>query len=314
MKPQGLWVTAANQVEICDSNLGEGILLHALYSGISRGTESIVFYGNVPESEFDRMRAPCQEGEFSFPVKYGYSSVGKIMEGENSGRLAFSLHPHQDVYRVPQHLIHLLPESLPAERAVLAANMETALNVVWDSGALPGDRIAVIGAGVVGALVGYLLAKIPGTEVTLIDLNPARESLARSLGCNFALPEVAPKECDLVIHTSGSEAGLQLALEIAGQEAKIVEASWYGSKMPALPLGGAFHSRRLKIVSSQVGNISPNRAPRWSLQRRMAKALELLADPILESLISGETQFSELPASYAGILTDPNTLCHRVRY
>lgn len=307
-------MVAQKQAEIRDVKLGNGVLVKALFSGISRGTESIVFNGRVPISEHQRMRAPFQEGVFSFPVKYGYCSVVEIMEGEDAGRVAFALYPHQDFFRVPEGFLHLLPENVPAERAVLAANMETALNVVWDSSALPGDRVAVIGAGVLGSLVGFLLAKIPGTEVTLVDLNPNREKLARGLGCNFAQSEKAPTECDLVIHTSSSEAGLQLALDIAGQEAKIIEASWHGSNTPAIALGGAFHSKRLSLISSQVGNISSNQLARWGTKRRMEKALELLADPALDSLISGETAFSELATGYAEILSSPSTLCHRVRY
>jgi len=191
--PKALWVVAQNQAEIKEAKLGEGILVKALFSGISRGTESIVFEGKVPLSEHQRMRAPFQEGDFSFPVKYGYCSVVEIQEGEHSGKVAFALFPHQDLFRVPESHLHLLPENVPAERAVLAANMETALNVVWDSKALPGDRVAVIGAGVLGSLIGFLLAKIPGTEVTLIDLNPDREQLAKGLGCNFASSESSPQ-------------------------------------------------------------------------------------------------------------------------
>jgi threonine dehydrogenase-like Zn-dependent dehydrogenase len=192
--------------------------------------------------------------------------------------------------------------------------METALNVLWDSGASAGDRIAVIGAGVLGSLIGYLAAKLPGAEVTLIDLNPARVELASKLGCSFALPDDAPVDCDVVIHTSASERGLSLALEIAGQEATVLEASWFGSDTVNLSLGAAFHSKRLRIISSQVGSVPAARAPRWSHKRRMLKALELLCDPVLDVLISGESDFSELPEQYGRVLSDPETLCHRIRY
>ncbi|MEM7710460.1 MAG: zinc-binding alcohol dehydrogenase, partial [Pseudomonadota bacterium] len=207
-----------------------------------------------------------------------------------------------------------LPDDLPAQRAVLAANMETALNILWDSGATAGDRIAVIGAGVIGALSGYLAAQLPGSEVTLADTRPERAALAASLDCAFALPSDVPGDCDVVIHASATADGLSLALNCAGRDATVVEASWYGDGATPIPLGGAFHSRRLNLVSSQVGHVPPAQTPRWTHRRRMAKAIDLLRDPKLEMLISGETLFQDLPERYGTILGDPNTLCHRIRY
>lgn len=288
--------------------------LRMLFSGISRGTERLVLSGRVPPVEHDRMRGPGQEGEFPFPVKYGYCAVVEVLEGPDAGRTGFALFPHQDRFRLPEGAVTPLPDGLPPERAVLAANMETALNVIWDSGAGPGDRVAVIGAGVVGALCAYLAARLPGAEVTLCDVNPARADLARALGCGFALPATMPRDCDAVIHASASPAGLALALEIAGPEAQVTEASWYGTGDVPVPLGAAFHSRRLRIVGSQVGTIPPARAPRWTYRRRLAKALDLLCDPALDALISGQTEFADLPAAYPAILAAPETLCHRVRY
>jgi threonine dehydrogenase-like Zn-dependent dehydrogenase len=207
-----------------------------------------------------------------------------------------------------------VPSGVPPERAVLAANMETALNVIWDGGVGPGDRVAVIGAGVVGALAGRLAARIPGTDVTLVDVNPARAALAAALGCAFAAPEDAPGNCDVVIHASASAAGLEAALAVAGPEATVVEASWYGDRAVEVGLGGGFHSQRLRLISSQVGRLPPSRAPRWNHARRLRLALDLLADPALDVLISGETVFEDLAEQYAAILDDPATLCHRVRY
>ena len=314
MTARALWCTGSESSELRPTELGQGVLVQTLFSGISRGTERLVFEGRVPQSEWVRMRAPNQEGDFSFPVKFGYCAVGRISEGLLAGQEVFALYPHQDSFRVAENMLYPLPKDLPADRAVLAANMETALNVLWDSGASAGDRIAVIGAGVLGSLIGYLAAKLPGAEVTLIDLNPAREELASKLGCSFALPDDAPADCDVVIHTSASERGLSLALEIAGQEATVLEASWFGSDTVNLSLGAAFHSKRLRIISSQVGSVPADRAPRWSHKRRMLKALELLCDPVLDVLISGESDFSELPEQYGRVLSDPETLCHRIRY
>jgi threonine dehydrogenase-like Zn-dependent dehydrogenase len=294
--------------------MGEGVLVKTLFSGISRGTERLVFEGRVPQSESSRMRALFQEGDFSFPVKFGYCSVGQIQEGELAGRQVFTLYPHQNIYRIPTAMLNFLPEGLDPERAVLAANMETALNIVWDSGVSAGDRVSVIGTGVVGALVGYLIARIPGTEITLVDINPSRASLAQTLGCKFALPKDAPVDNDVVIHTSSASSGIELALEIAGQEATIVEASWFGDRPVSLVLGGAFHSRRLRLISSQVGNLPAAKTPRWNHQRRMAMALDLLKDPKLDELVSGESAFEDLAENYSKILTSTDTLCHRIRY
>lgn len=314
MTAPALWCTAPDQVEIKPGNLGDGVLVEALYSGISRGTERLVASGRVPQSEYTRMRGPGMEGDFPFPVKYGYCSVGRVTEGALQGRAVFALFPHQTRYRLPENALTPLPADVPPERAVLAANMETALTILWDSAAGAGDRIAVIGAGVVGALVAYLAAQIPGADVTLVDVNPDRADLAKALGLDFAAPDDAPVDCDVVINTSASSAGLALALSSAGQEATVVEASWHGDSAVTVPLGGAFHSRRLRVISSQVGHIPAARLPRWTYGRRLSKALELLRDPRLDVLISGETAFEDLPDAYAGILAAPGTLCHRIRY
>lgn len=314
MTAPALWCIAPDKAEIRPGAVGEGILVEALFSGISRGTERLVAAGRVPSSEYERMRGPGMEGEFPFPVKYGYCSVGRVAEGDFKGHAVFALFPHQSQYRLPESALTLLPETLPPERAVLAANMETALTILWDSGAGAGDRIAVIGAGVVGALVASLASRLPGADVTLVDINPDRSDLADALGVGFARPGSAPKDCDVVIHTSASEVGLSLSLSLAGQEATVVEASWHGDSAVSVPLGGAFHSRRLRLISSQVGNIPAARLPRWTYRRRLAKALDLLCDPRLDVLISGETAFEDLPKAYTGILAAPGTLCHRIRY
>lgn len=313
MTAHALWCVAEGRAELRPAFEGTGHAYRALFSGISRGTERLVAEGRVPPSEFSRMRAPFQEGEFPFPVKYGYAMVAEGMDGPFAGRAVFSLHPHQDRFRLPEAAVLPLPDGVPPSRAVLAANMETALNILWDSGAGAGDRIAVVGAGVVGALTGYLAARLPGAEVALIDPQP-RGDLARMLGCVHALPHAADGDCDVVIHASASAAGLALALDLAGPEAAVVEASWHGAGETPVALGGAFHSRRLRLISSQVGALPPVRRPRWTFRRRLEKALSLLSDPVLDALISGETAFADLPAAYPGILAAPQTLCHRIRY
>jgi threonine dehydrogenase-like Zn-dependent dehydrogenase len=314
MSATALWCIAPRKVALRPAQLGDGVGVETLFTAISRGTERLVFEGRVPPSEAQSMRAPAQEGAFPFPVKYGYCAVGRVTEGDMRGQTVFALHPHQTRFRMDRAMLTPLPEGLPPERAVLGANMETALNILWDSGAAPGDRIAVIGAGVLGALAGYLAARLPGADVTLVDTAPARAPLAQALGCAFAAPDRAPRDCDVVIHATATASGLASAIECAGAGATIVEASWHGEGQTPVPLGGAFHSRRLRLVSSQVGQLPASRTPRWTHARRMAKALELLCDPVLDALISGETAFDDLPSDYARILADPDTLCHRIRY
>jgi NADPH:quinone reductase-like Zn-dependent oxidoreductase len=319
MTARAFWLTGPGTSELRPAAVRPGpgeVVVETLFSGISRGTEALIAAGRVPASEHATMRCPLQEGDFPFPVKYGYAAVGRVAEGPADllGRPVFVLHPHQDRFAAPATMAVPVPDTVPPPRAVLAANMETALNVTWDAAASPGDRIAIIGAGVVGALAAFLCARIPGTEVTLVDIDPARAPLAAAFGCRFAGPADAPAECDIVIHASASAAGLATAIACAGTESRIVEASWYGAGTTPAPLGGAFHSRRLGLVASQVGRIPPARAPRWTHRRRLEAALALLADPVLDLLISGETPFDRLPAAHAGILASPATLCHCIRY
>lgn len=293
------------------------VQVRALHSGISRGTELLVFGGEVPASEFERMRAPFQEGEFPAPVKYGYASVGTVEQGPEAllGRAVFCLYPHQTRYVVPADAVHLLPEGLPAARAVLAANMETAVNALWDAAPRVGDRIAVVGAGVVGLLVAWLAGRMPGCAVEVIDTNPARGVVAERLGVAFASPQAASPEADLVLHASGSAAGLATALRLAAFEASVLELSWYGQRAVTLPLGEAFHSRRLTLRSSQVGQVATAQRARWSHRRRMALALSLLRDPTLDALVTDSAPFAELPAVLGRLAAGaPDTLCHRIDY
>jgi NADPH:quinone reductase-like Zn-dependent oxidoreductase len=314
---QALWYTGPSRVEIRDTPLGAGELrVRALYSGISRGTERLVLNGRVPESEYARMRCPRQEGDFPFPVKYGYALVGEIEAGPKNleGKSVFLLHPHQTRAVAGLNEVHRLPKGLPARRASLTANTETALNVIWDAGVSPGDSVLVVGGGVLGLLIAGLCARIAGTEVTVADLDLARETPVRTLGAAFALPTDAPKDQDVVIHTSATEEGLALALNCAGVEAKVVEASWYGNRTPAVPLGGAFHARRLRLISSQVGAVAPSHRPRWTFARRLQTAMTLLSDPVFDILITGELAFADAPVHMPGIIADNTGLMTVIRY
>jgi threonine dehydrogenase-like Zn-dependent dehydrogenase len=280
------------------------VLVRTLFSAVSRGTERLVLKGAVAQSEWQRMRAPLQVGEFPFPVKYGYCATGRVEAGpkELVGREVFVLHPHQERFVVPAGLAVPIPDGVPARRATLGANMETALNALWDAGAGPADRIVVVGAGVVGLLVGYLAARLPGSEVTLVDVMSERKPLAEHLGVGFAEPEAAPKEADVIFHTTATSDGLDTAIAAAGMEATIVELSWYGEGSVPVKLGGAFHSRRVKLVSSQVGQVAPSRRPRWGYRRRLQAALKLLQDPALDALLTSEIAFEVAPAKLPALL------------
>lgn len=315
---EALWYAAPGRAEIRPQRLEargpDGVRVRSLFGAVSRGTEKLVFSGKVPPSEFERMRAPFMEGAFPFPVKYGYSLVGTVEDGGLAGRMVFALHPHQTRFDLPAEAVMPLPDGLPPQRAVLAANMETALNATWDAALAPGDRIAVIGAGVVGTLVAFLCRTQHDADVTLIDIDPSRVQTAAALGLAFATPDKPPQDCNVAFHTSATANGLATALRIAGFEARIIELSWYGSGDVPVALGGAFHSRRLKLISSQVGAIAPSHRKDWSHQRRLARALELLADPRLDALLSPAIDFHTLPARLPGIFAAASSLCPLIRY
>lgn len=317
---RAFWVDAPGRGVIRDVEVpapgADEVLVRALYSGVSRGTETLVFRGGVPASQHTAMRAPFQEGDFPGPVKYGYLSVGVVEEGPESltGRTVFCLYPHQTRYVVPAAAVTPVPESVPAGRAVLAGTVETAVNALWDAAPLLGDRIAVVGGGMVGCSVAALLARFPGVRVQLVDADPSRAGIAGKLGVGFATPRDALGDCDLVVHASATEQGLARCLELLAAEGTVIELSWYGDRAVSLPLGEAFHSRRLTVRSSQVGTVSPAR-PGRTYADRLALALDLLADPALDALVTGESAFEDLPDVLPRLASgEIPALCHRIRY
>lgn len=285
------------------------IMVRALASGVSRGTEALIWAGRVPPGQFEVMRAPLMDGSFPFPVKYGYAMVGAT----GGGQRVFVLHPHQDRFLAPAAMCIPVPDTVPTHRAVLAANMETALNLCWDAAPLAAERVLVIGAGVVGLLAASLIARVPAAQVTVVDINPARAALAHRFGCDFVTPDDAPGDQELIVHTSASEAGLSLALDRAAFEGRIVEASWYGDAAPRVPLGEAFHARRLKLIGTQVGSIAPPMRGRRTYAQRLGAALALLDNPAYDALLEGPTPFRDLPAAMPSILA-PGGLCHVITY
>jgi threonine dehydrogenase-like Zn-dependent dehydrogenase len=243
------------------------------------------------------MRAPFQEGDFPGPVKYGYLNVGVVEHGPAAlrGRTVFCLYPHQTAYVVPAEDVVIVPDDVPPERAVLAGTMETAVNALWDAAPLVGDRITVVGAGMVGCAVAGLVARFPGVHVTLVDIDGSRAEVAAALGVDFALPAEAAAGRDLAVHTSATSAGLQQSLDLLAPEGTVIDLSWYGDSEVTLSLGGSFHSGRLGVRASQVGTVSAARRGRRSAADRLALALDLLRDPAFDALITGVSPFDELP-------------------
>jgi threonine dehydrogenase-like Zn-dependent dehydrogenase len=318
---RAFWLRAPGHGEIRPVDLPPAdtrdVVVRTLYSGVSRGTELLVFRGGVPDSQREAMRAPFQEGDFPAPVKYGYLNVGVVEEGPTDlrGRTVFCLYPHQTRYVVPASAVTVVPDGVPAARAVLAGTVETAVNAAWDAAPLVGDRIAVVGAGMVGACVARVLSGIPATRVQLVDAEPSRAAVAAALGVDFATPETAADGCDLVVHASATGAGLARSLELAAPEGTVLELSWYGDRGVTVPLGEWFHSRRLVLRASQVGMVSPARRDRRGHAGRMAVALDLLADPAYDALVTGECRFDELPQVMPLLNSgELPALCLRVSY
>jgi NADPH:quinone reductase-like Zn-dependent oxidoreductase len=321
LSSRAFWLRYPGHGEIRPATLSppgvDEVLVRTLHSGVSRGTETLVFRGGVPPSQYDSMRAPFQEGDFPGPVKYGYLNVGIVEEGPPAllGRTVFCLYPHQTRYVVPVTAVTPVPDTVPPARAVLAGTVETAVNALWDAAPLVGDRIAVVGAGMVGCCVAGILARFPGARVQLVDADPRRAAVAEALGVDFALPADAAGECDLVVHASATSDGLARSLELLASDGTVIELSWYGDRQVSLPLGEHFHSRRLVIRSSQVGTVSPAQRGRRTFADRLAVSLELLADPAFDALISGECDFEELPEVLPRLTSgELPALCHLVSY
>lgn len=319
-KAHAYWVTENGDGELRPEALparqdGES-LVRTLYSGISRGTESVVHQGRVPERVADLMQAPHQEGDFPGPVKYGYLSVGTVEEGpeELMGKTVFSLHPHQDLYVVPTNALTVIPEDVPAKRAVLTGIVEVAINALWEAGPRLGDRVAVVGGGLVGGVLATLLRKYPLSRLQLVDADPGKRDLAEKLGIGFAGPEDAQDDNDIVFHCSASNDGLKLSLQLAGDDSDVIELSWFADKEVTLPLGEDFHARRLNIRSSQVGAVALPRRHRRSNAERLQEAANQLKDPLFDTFLTSECQFQNLPATLVRLFEEPGGFCHVVAY
>nr|WP_042196179.1 zinc-binding alcohol dehydrogenase [Kibdelosporangium sp. MJ126-NF4]CEL22449.1 Threonine dehydrogenase and related Zn-dependent dehydrogenases [Kibdelosporangium sp. MJ126-NF4]CTQ89304.1 Threonine dehydrogenase and related Zn-dependent dehydrogenases [Kibdelosporangium sp. MJ126-NF4] len=318
---RAFWVRSAGHGEIepahVQQHARDEVLVRTLFSGVSRGTETLVFRGQVPPSQYQAMRAPFQDGDFPWPVKYGYLNVGVVEDGPENliGKTVFCLYPHQTRYVVPATAVTVVPDTVPAARAILAGTVETAVNAVWDAAPMVGDRIAVVGAGMVGASVAKIMAGFPAARVQLVDSDPAKAEVAAALGIEFATPDTAEDGCDFVVHATATEAGLARSLELLAEDGEVIELSWYGDRRVSVPLGEWFHSRRLTIRASQVGAVAKARRASRGYADRLAVAMDLLADSGFDALISGESPFDDLPAVMSSLANgELPGLCRRITY
>ena len=317
---QAYWVTESGHGELRPEAIPtpgpQEALVRTLYSGVSRGTERVVHEGRVPERVADLMHAPHQEGDFPGPVKYGYLSVGVVEQGPDTwiGKTVFSLHPHQDFYVVPTNHLTAIPEDVPARRAVLTGIVEVAINALWEAGPRLGDRVAVVGGGLVGGVLATILRKYPLGRLQLVDADAEKRNLAEKLNINFALPDEAENDCDVVFHCSASNEGLKLSLQLAGDDSDVIELSWFADKEVTLPLGEDFHARRLTIRSSQVGAVALPRRHRRTNAQRLQLAAATLKDPVFDTFLSSECQFQNLPTSLVQLFEKPGGFCHVVAY
>jgi len=316
-----LWFIAPERVEIrSGAELGPvepgKVRARALASGVSQGTEVLLYRGEGP-TPFDPSFDP--PGTPTYPRRYGYAWVGQIVDSEADGlpvgsRL-FALAPHGDEHILDARHVRLLPGSLPVERATLAANLETAVTVIWDAEVALGDNVAVVGGGIVGLLCGWLARRGGAGRVRLIEPSPRRRKAALALGIDEAVaPEhdVPLAEEDVVIEATGDPASLDRAISLAARDAKVVVASFYGERKSPVALGAAFHRRRLELKASQVSQIPPRKTARWTMARRFELVLELLHDGRLDALLDPPIAFGQAPSAYARLSADPGGTVHTV--
>lgn len=294
------WTEAAHtgalrEVPVPQPAPGE-LLIETLHSGISRGTESLVHRGEVPAAITELMQAPFQLGALPFPVSHGYLNVGVVRQGRSEliGQTVFTLAGHREHVVVPEAAAHVLPEGCPPQRALFAGIGEVGLNGLWEGPVMIGDRVAVVGGGLIGLTTALLASKMALQRLQVVEVDAERRTFIRDLGLDAVAPEQADLDNDVVLHSSSSSAGLATSLRLAGDDAVIVEQSWYGTGDQQVPLGADFHARRLRIVATQVGQVPGPRRMRRTRGQRLATALSML-DSRFDRLISGRSPLAQLP-------------------
>jgi threonine dehydrogenase-like Zn-dependent dehydrogenase len=298
MKANALWhntseCSAVLEQELPDRN-NHMLLIESLYSLVSLGTERLVASALMPVAIWNEMVVPYMEGSFSLPCKYGYSLVGRVLKGpaQYKGKTVHLMHPHQDKSWVNASSVYAIPPEIPAQRAVLASQVETAVNAIWDSRISLGDTILVAGFGLVGAIIALLASAIPGVKVVILEKNEYRKAIAREM-CFHVLDRMEDNNdlFDLAIHTTGDEKALQYCIDHIGRESQVTEVSFYGKKSVNLALGGTFHTGRKRIVASQVSQIPSHMLSRWNLERRKDLVFNILKDKRFDLLTGNIVPF-----------------------
>ena len=319
MKFQSFWLVKKNKPKIISSDIfykknSKSVLVKTLYSGISKGTEKLVANGKVNFTQFDIMRCPLQEGDFDFPIKYGYINIGEIINGPKFliGKNIFTLSPHQSIFKISLNNINII-KSKNIKKYLLTANMETAVNIFWDSQTKKNNKILIIGLGSVGLLTAFYF-KLRGYEnLYVTDINTNKRKISNKLNLNFVNFSKV-KNLDCIINTTSSYEILNTCFTKLNLDGKVVEASWYGQGYGKLNLGNDFHSKRLKIISSQVSNIPPHMQKKQTYKSRLKIAIDSLSDDKLMCLINSKSKFENLEKDYISILNNKNIIMHAVKY
>ncbi len=294
------------------------VLVRSRVSAISPGTELLVYRGDAPTDLEADVSIDALEGDLSFPTRYGYATVGEVVEtGPGAegyhGERVFAFHPHQSRFCAGVPELFISPPDLDDEALALLPTAETATNLLLDGGPRVGERVVVFGAGVVGLATVRLLAELSLEELVVVEPLEGRRELARAFGADRTVPPGAtgtfadsdPPGADLVYEVSGQPEALDAALSVAGYDGRVVVGSWYGSKRADLDLGGSFHRDRIGVTSSQVSTISPELRGRWSRERRRGTALDALRRIDTDRLVTDRVPFRSAPAAYERLDTDP---------
>ena len=314
---QSFWIKKKNNSYIKDHSINQAgkneLLIQTKYSGISYGTERVVYTGSVPDSQRELMRCPYQEGNFGSDVKYGYMNIGKVIDGPPGfkGKYVYTLFPHQTYYILDKTEVTLIPESIPLKRCLLTANMETAINGMWDTLPSCGDKILVIGSGVVGFLMAYILKSIPGSEILLVDSDSKKNKYSKLFNINFKNKYKA----NIIYECSGNAKILDGLSKHVKDEAIICILSWYGDNISKVKFGEEFLSKRIKIIFSQVSKVSHNRSQYWDNVKRRELAIKMLNDDRLDNLIEKKIiKFSKLPLFFSQMNNKQSFFCKVVDY
>ncbi len=308
METTALWHLSESSTILKTTNIRNdhptSCLIKSLYSLVSTGTERLVAQGKVPGNLQEAMKVPYMEGSFGFPLTYGYSLVGEIIEGPEHliSKNVHIMHPHQSMLYADEAHVALIPEDIPSKRAVLISNLETAINAVWDSEVTLGENVFVAGFGTIGSLLCQVLRKFPAIDLHVLEPNQARCEKARSWGFNAVQAITLPEPpFDVAFNTSCHENGLQVCIDSVGYEGKVVELSWYGTQSVNINLGKSFHHFRKQIISSQVSQIPGHKLSRWDYRRRKALAFDLLKDPFFDELLTDEISFEDAPVFFQNL-------------